>query len=336
MASPLLMLRALAMGAQGLALVHSGEMYRSGAEGEPWRGHIGFVQELLDLWGIGGHRVKLFEMGKDAGDIVQLELGRFVDKIAGLPPTSFASTGDVTPGVEGQQLHELIKWMAGRLPQPAEGRVTSGMVSFGMVKLDGDKCTGCGLCALNCPTDAITVITDSGSDGYSISFKYDLCVGCGVCVNTCPEGCVELDKVLALSELGASPTVLFEDSFIKCHRCGGYVAPRSMMERLKARLQSMGNGEMGWTELCPDCRLSVQLQRWWWEMDAFLRVIAVIIEVVILGAVFYFMIGGVRLILFDLGVRKQYSKAITVLLIAVGCLVTVFLISHLSTFYPSI
>jgi ferredoxin len=261
MASPLLMLRALAMGAQGLALVHSGEMYRSGAEGEPWRGHIGFVQELLDLWGIGGHRVKLFEMGKDAGDIVQLELGRFVDKIAGLPPTSFASTGDVTPGVEGQQLHELIKWMAGRLPQPAEGRVTSGMVSFGMVKLDGDKCTGCGLCALNCPTDAITVITDSGSDGYSISFKYDLCVGCGVCVNTCPEGCVELDKVLALSELGASPTVLFEDSFIKCHRCGGYVAPRSMMERLKARLQSMGNGEMGWTELCPDCRLSVQLQR---------------------------------------------------------------------------
>jgi succinate dehydrogenase/fumarate reductase cytochrome b subunit len=52
--------------------------------------------------------------------------------------------------------------------------------------------------------------------------------------------------------------------------------------------------------------------------------------------VFYFMIGGVRLILFDLGVRKQYSKAITVLLIAVGCLVTVFLISHLSTFYPSI
>lgn len=71
-------------------------------------------------------------------------------------------------------------------------------------------------------------------------------------------------------------------------------------------------------------------------MDAFLRVIAVIIEVVILGAVFYFMIGGVRLILFDLGVRKQYSKPITVLLMAVGCLILVFLISHLSAFYPSI
>ena len=71
-------------------------------------------------------------------------------------------------------------------------------------------------------------------------------------------------------------------------------------------------------------------------MDAFLRVIAVIIEVAILGAVFYFMIGGVRLILFDFGVTKQFSKPVTILLIAVGCLVAVFLISHLSTFYPSI
>lgn len=71
-------------------------------------------------------------------------------------------------------------------------------------------------------------------------------------------------------------------------------------------------------------------------MDAFLRVVAVIIEVVILGAVFYFMIGGVRLILFDLGVQRQYSKVIMIFLIAVGCLITVFLVSHLSTFYPSI
>jgi hypothetical protein len=71
-------------------------------------------------------------------------------------------------------------------------------------------------------------------------------------------------------------------------------------------------------------------------MDAFLRVIAVIIEVAILGAVFYFMIAGARLMLFDLGVKRQFSKVITAFLIAVGCLVTVFLISHLSAFYPSI
>lgn len=261
MASPLLMLRALAMGAQGLGLVHSGEVGDSGIEKGLWRGHVEFVQALLDLWGIGGQRVKVFEVAEDNKDTVQLELALFAAEIAGLTTAPFADDGRDASPIEGLQLHELIEGMEGRLSRHSQGTVTAGVVPFGMVELDSGKCTGCGLCALNCPTDAMTVITDDGCDGYSISFKYDLCVGCGVCVNTCPEGCLGLEKVLALSELGAGSTVLFEDSFIKCHRCGRNVAPRSMMERIKARLQDTGGGEGEWTELCPDCRLSVQLQR---------------------------------------------------------------------------
>lgn len=261
MASPLLMLRAFDTGAQGLALVHGVGNRQGGDETDSWRDHVQFVQALLDCWGVGGHRVKIFKMDNDDSDTIQLQLGRFADEIADLPPTPFEDAGRSSSGIEGLQLYELIKGMESSLPQPSEGTVTGGVVPFGRVKLDGAQCTGCGLCALNCPTDAITVITDSDSDGYSISFKYDLCVGCGVCVNTCPEGCVELEKVLALSELDDRSTVLFEDSFIKCRRCGGHVAPRSMMERLKSRLQSTGNGAEEWAELCPDCRLSVQLQR---------------------------------------------------------------------------
>jgi succinate dehydrogenase/fumarate reductase cytochrome b subunit len=69
-------------------------------------------------------------------------------------------------------------------------------------------------------------------------------------------------------------------------------------------------------------------------MDILLRSIAIAIEVLILIAMFYFILNGARLILFDFGIKQKYSKVITMAFIAVGCVITVFLISHLTTFYP--
>lgn len=71
-------------------------------------------------------------------------------------------------------------------------------------------------------------------------------------------------------------------------------------------------------------------------MDILLRSIAILIEVIILMLMFYFMLNGVRLILFDLGITQKYSKIISVALIAVGCVIAVFLISHLTAFYPPV
>jgi len=71
-------------------------------------------------------------------------------------------------------------------------------------------------------------------------------------------------------------------------------------------------------------------------MDTFLRVIAVLIEVALLGVVFYSILAGVRLILFDLGIKQQYNKIVTIFLAAAGSLFLVFLFSHLFTFYPEI
>jgi hypothetical protein len=71
-------------------------------------------------------------------------------------------------------------------------------------------------------------------------------------------------------------------------------------------------------------------------MDIFLRVISIIIELAVLGGVFYFMLAGLRTMLFDLGVKREYSKIITIALIALGCILLTFLVSHLYTFYPEI
>jgi succinate dehydrogenase/fumarate reductase cytochrome b subunit len=71
-------------------------------------------------------------------------------------------------------------------------------------------------------------------------------------------------------------------------------------------------------------------------MDIALRALAIFIEVIILIAMFYFILNGVRLILFDLGITQKYSKVITMALIAIGCVLAVFFISHLTAFYPPV
>ena len=71
-------------------------------------------------------------------------------------------------------------------------------------------------------------------------------------------------------------------------------------------------------------------------MDMFLRVIAIIIEVLILAAIAYAVLNGVRLTAFDLGIKRKYNKFISLALIAVGFIFLIFFIAHLTTFYPTI
>lgn len=70
-------------------------------------------------------------------------------------------------------------------------------------------------------------------------------------------------------------------------------------------------------------------------MDMLIRTIAIIIEVAILSAIAYSVLNGVRLTAFSLGIGQKYGKAIAMALLAVGFIIVVFFIAHLTAFYPA-
>lgn len=71
-------------------------------------------------------------------------------------------------------------------------------------------------------------------------------------------------------------------------------------------------------------------------MDVLLRTIAIIIEVLIIGAVFYHILAGVRILLLEVGMTPKYMRIITLALLAVGTVLGTFFVSHLITFYPTV
>ena len=58
-----------------------------------------------------------------------------------------------------------------------------------MVKIDSDKCVGCGGCIDLCPSIAISMIDDL------VIIDDQLCTECGICVKVCPMNApVQTDK----------------------------------------------------------------------------------------------------------------------------------------------
>lgn len=63
-----------------------------------------------------------------------------------------------------------------------------------IVKIDPDKCDGCGLCIVDCPEGALQIV-----DGKARIVKESYCDGLGVCLGVCPLGAISIEEREAAS-----------------------------------------------------------------------------------------------------------------------------------------
>ncbi len=247
MISPGLMLRALDRGAQGLVLISSARRCQLKLDCSNWKGTMQFVQRLLQYWGLEPERVTAI----DEADLAH-QLPLSAERVALLKPISFTSSQSTALPDKTLGLPAAILAMSEKLGARATGEIAAGTVPFGKIALDAARCTGCGVCAAQCPTNALADLKVAGA--CQLVFRQEACIGCGQCVDVCPERCLQLTRVLEVAKLNHQPQMIFEGEFVHCRVCGEPFAPKAMVDSVRARLGTTGEAALR-LEMCPKCRM---------------------------------------------------------------------------------
>ncbi len=87
------------------------------------------------------------------------------------------------------------------------------------ISIDPDRCTGCTLCVVDCPYDALEMIPREDGEYRQIAVLIpDRCVSCGICIGSCSDDAMSLDgepvddlaaDVRRLAAMGESPRIVF-------------------------------------------------------------------------------------------------------------------------------
>lgn len=107
---------------------------------------------------------------------------------------------------------------------------------FGRVSVDAERCTMCGACAKACPTGALALAETERE--LALTLDHACCVACSSCARACPEGAgvIEVVRATSLALLREGPVPLARDVQARCIRCGGPIAPGTMLGRVAALL----------------------------------------------------------------------------------------------------
>jgi len=64
----------------------------------------------------------------------------------------------------------------------------------GRIIINTERCKGCGLCIIACPSNVLELAIEVNSKGYNFAQvkNSDECTGCANCGYVCPDGCITI------------------------------------------------------------------------------------------------------------------------------------------------
>lgn len=130
---------------------------------------------------------------------------------------------------------------------------------YGVIEVDGDKCTLCLACVSQCPTGAL----NDRSDRPEINIVENACVQCGLCANTCPEQAIVLKPQLSFGKQTLEQTPLHGEDPFECIECGRPFGVKSTIERIIEKLDGKhwmytDSDNTRLVKMCDDCRVNAQ------------------------------------------------------------------------------
>ncbi len=101
------------------------------------------------------------------------------------------------------------------------------------VRVDEERCTGCGFCAADCPFGAMRLQPREGSSHSLATVVSNRCTSCGVCVGSCPTGGIDLlwdDHSFDAHLREAVDRILAAEPSLVVVRCPGVSVPQNPWE----------------------------------------------------------------------------------------------------------
>ncbi|TET91061.1 MAG: CoB--CoM heterodisulfide reductase iron-sulfur subunit A family protein [Methanomassiliicoccales archaeon] len=176
-------------------------------------GGISGMQSSLDLAN-SGFKVYLVERGPSIGGVMSQ-----LDKTF---PTNDCAMCIMAPKLVETGRHENIELITNAEVEMIDGRAGNFLVTLKKYprRINEETCTGCGVCAEKCPTEAIDEFNEGLKHRKAVYVRYpqsvplvymidrEKCIGCGICEGECKAGAIEYDEKEKILEINVGSIVL--------------------------------------------------------------------------------------------------------------------------------